>query len=413
MADSLFNKKFLSVLLRSYPQVLQNQVDSLNDDLLLQKDESDLVDRLVERMELVAPTLRPKDEWAQKVEDTKIDVSGNPLRGLSARLGRRSLVPAHRVIIEIPFDGDADLFEVQPSRYSLRLPCGHVSKATSILSFSIIEEHLDADKIGREIDSIVSNIRTHLEQVRIDCRGWNSGLRETVTASIRARKDRLLQQDKLGDSLGIPAKDDDKETRKTYTVSTIRRLKPRALSTSSANREPTLSSEDYDYILGVISKLGSDMEKTPETYMAMDEERIRDHILSTLSTHVEGGTATRETYNKEGKTDILIQIDGKNIFVAECKIWKGEKSFRAAIDQTLGYLTWRDTKAALIVFSKNRDFTNVLSTISASVPCHANHKRTLEEMGESQGRYIFQHKDDAEREFRLAVLAFNFFASDS
>ena len=407
--DLLFYGKDLLALIRAYPKALQEQVDALDDDLLLRSDESDLVDMLVQKMELVVPTLRPRSEWEQKVEDTKIDVSGDPRRGVFVDQEGTLLVPAHKITIEIPFDGDGDLFEFQPSTFTYNPPRARILKSTSILSFSIIEEQLDAESIRREIDSTVSKIVEYLGWARENCEGWNSGLRETVVASIRVRKDRLLQQDKLGDVLGIRAKDDGKEAGKAYTVPSIRRPKPRTLAASNKSREPALSNEDYDYILDVISRLGSDMEKTPETYMDMDEERIRDHMLSTLATHAEGG-ATRETFNKEGKADILIQINGKNIFIAECKIWRGEKSFQKAIDQTLGYLTWRDTKAALIVFSKNRDFTNVLSTLFASVSCHANHKRTCKRVGESQGRYIFRHKDDEEREVQLAVLAFNFFA---
>jgi hypothetical protein len=59
------------------------------------------------------------------------------------------------------------------------------------------------------------------------------------------------------------------------------------------------------------------------------------------------GQATGETFNFQGKTDILIRAQGKNIFIAECKFWKGEKVFLETIDQLLSYLSWRDSKAAI------------------------------------------------------------------
>lgn len=65
------------------------------------------------------------------------------------------------------------------------------------------------------------------------------------------------------------------------------------------------------------------------------------------------GSATGETFNKKGKTDILLRHAGNNAFVGECKFWKGEKSFLSTIDQLLGYLTWRDSKTAVIMFVKN------------------------------------------------------------
>ena len=74
---------------------------------------------------------------------------------------------------------------------------------------------------------------------------------------------------------------------------------------------------------------------------------MRDFLLMTLCTHYPNTTG--ETFNKAGKTDILVRHEGTNVFVGECKFWKGIKAFRDTIDQILGYLTWRDSKAAIIV----------------------------------------------------------------
>ena len=67
---------------------------------------------------------------------------------------------------------------------------------------------------------------------------------------------------------------------------------------------------------------------------------------------------------------VTIRVKDRNIFIAECKFWSGEKSLRETIDQLLGYLSWRDTKAAVIIFSRNRDFSGVPQTIQGSVPKH-------------------------------------------
>ncbi|MBC7894618.1 MAG: hypothetical protein H7066_04345, partial [Cytophagaceae bacterium] len=71
---------------------------------------------------------------------------------------------------------------------------------------------------------------------------------------------------------------------------------------------------------------------------------IRDHFLVQLNGQYQGG-ATGETFNYEGKTDILIRDGDRNVFIAECKIWKGETELLKAVDQILAYLHWRDTKA--------------------------------------------------------------------
>ena len=38
-----------------------------------------------------------------------------------------------------------------------------------------------------------------------------------------------------------------------------------------------------------------------------------------------------------------MRYEGKNVVIAECIVWKGEKSFLATLDQIVSYLSWRDT----------------------------------------------------------------------
>ncbi len=86
----------------------------------------------------------------------------------------------------------------------------------------------------------------------------------------------------------------------------------------------------------------------------LDEEKIRDLLLVFLNAQYEGDAAG-EVFNAAGKTDILIRVGDRNVFIAECKIWKGPKTIRDALGQLLSYLTWRDTKAALLVFIRIGD----------------------------------------------------------
>lgn len=81
------------------------------------------------------------------------------------------------------------------------------------------------------------------------------------------------------------------------------------------------------------------MERSPKAFSGMSEEDLRQHFLVQLNGHYEG-QATGETFNFDGKTDILVRVDRKNIFIAECKFWRGPESFSQALDQLLGYATW-------------------------------------------------------------------------
>lgn len=72
--------------------------------------------------------------------------------------------------------------------------------------------------------------------------------------------------------------------------------------------------------------------------------------------HVKG-TVTGVPPGLEG----YVSISGKNVFIAECKVWHGEKELLDAIDQVLSYMNWRDTKAAIPIFNRNANFTSVLA----------------------------------------------------
>jgi hypothetical protein len=152
--------------------------------------------------------------------------------------------------------------------------------------------------------------------------------------------------------------------------------------------------------------MATTMERDPATFATLGEESLRSLFLATLNSHFQG-QATGETFNAEGKTDILIRVNDRNVFVAECKIWKGSQSLSAAIDQVLGYAAWRDTKTAILLFSRNKDFTSVIEQIDKVVHDHACFKKTLAKRGDTEFCYKFRSRDDPNRELTLTVLAFN------
>ena len=65
--------------------------------------------------------------------------------------------------------------------------------------------------------------------------------------------------------------------------------------------------------------------------------------------------ATGETFDYEGKTDILIRSEGEEYFITECKYWNGPKKLSDTVDQLLSYTSWRDTKAAIVIFNRQKN----------------------------------------------------------
>ena len=402
--ELLFRSKDLSALISTWESRLKDEIEEWNPNRILSTSEHDLVAYLVGRFTLDPPSLLRDQVYIDQEGETNIDVS----RRFEYNLGRLGPyhVPGSYVTVGIPFEGDGGLFRFKASTYSSNPPYGQVSGSSVLVSFQDVK--LDPQRLRNEIDTLLGNIEQHLEWIRNDCNQWNDRVLEIAKQCIHNRKQRLLEHSDMVSALGLPMKrrsDADSSLNFPLVRKKLSLPLPRT-PIEPFKPELTLSDSDYDNILDIIDRLALQIERSPSTFVNMREENIRDIILVNLNGHYEGD-ATGETFNAEGKTDILVRAEDRHAFVAECKIWKGEMALHAAIDQILDYLTWRDTKTSLIIFSENVDFTRVLSSIMKSVPQHPNYKGELRKVSETHVRYLFRQKHDRARDLYLAIQVFN------
>ena len=277
-----------------------------------------------------------------------------------------------------------------------------------MLTILITGTNLEAREVRQRINHILDSIDSALTTLREDAKTLNRQLESMARLRIEQRRKKLLADQNLVASLGFPLKQHN-DPPKTYTASEVRRKitpVPPSASSMPYEPEPALGEADYEHILEVIENMAQVMERSPSAFSTMDEESLRSHFLVQLNGHYEG-QATGETFNYEGKTDILIRSEGKNIFIAECKYWAGPQKLTEAINQLLGYSSWRDTKVAVIVFNRNKGFTKVLEAIQSTTKAHPNCKRELNKRSETSFRFILSHRDDTNRELTLTILAFD------
>ena len=149
------------------------------------------------------------------------------------------------------------------------------------------------------------------------------------------------------------------------------------------------------------------MERSPSAFESMGEEDLRTHFLVQLNGHYEG-QATGETFNYEGKTDILIRTEGRNIFIAECKYWGGpKKAYRKPSTSFLairaGAIPRRPSSS-----STGRKTSPVfwMSSLKPWPPMRTSSGRSIQSQTVSSGT-SFAHRDDPNRELTLTVLVFD------
>lgn len=402
-SDHLFGKVDWFSVERSQQEKMRLEISNLDRSRLLNSSLDDLADYFEGKFTLDVPTL-DKEAIIADQKEKDIDVSWDRSRCWSTP--GPHFVRGTELSLSIPFDGDPELFHVQPSSYTMNSPQAEVGKGHLILR--IADTKPDAARIRAEFDRRLQHIEGNLTNLRNCVVPYNKAIRASAMQQLEARKMKLLSDQNLIAELGYKLRPRENES-STYAAPQVRRkLKPSLPPQSSKpfKPEPTLPTEDYEHIINVLENMTLVMERSPSAFESIDEEGLRMHFLVQLNGHYEG-QATGETFNSGGKTDILLRVDGKNIFIAECKFWGGPKKLTETVDQLLSYSCWRDTKVALMIFNRRKSFSAVLEAITPTMESHSNFKRSLPITGETRFRFVFGNGDDPARDMIVTVLAFD------
>lgn len=396
--DDLFNGGSTSELVHLVCQQAFRDLKDMSEESVLSLAVDDIVSRLVEKHRPKTVVLLEDDVWVEETE-RRTGYQYDPR-------GRKQPVAiepaAHLVVFHLPFAGDRNLLGYRPSVTSAPKPKALVG--ADELQILVGTTGKDSQKVTAEFHEIVDSIKQHLAITTSDLAEVEAQIGDVARPFLARRRDELLRARGLVASLGYPIKRRS-ESPQTYVTPTIRRkIKPK---TAVAHQpEPVLDEVEYANILNILDNMTRVMEKSPRAFKSMREEDIRQHFLVQLNGQYEG-QATGETFNYAGRTDILIRLDGRNIFVAECKFWDGEKALLEAIDQLLSYLTWRDTKAALVIFNRNKNLSAVIDSAERAARQHLHYKRGPVEESETRRRYVFGSPGDRTREIIVTTMIFD------
>jgi hypothetical protein len=306
----------------------------------------------------------------------------------------------------LPFTGNRNFFFYEPEGWIKEFPRAEV-RADELL-IAIGGAWYTPQALEDIVDKQVANIGKWLERFRADAARHKQDLPGRLRQRLQEKQQKAEGEAKTAAGLKYPLKKRDNALQTYKLPSSPKPLvpKPTPSASAKADREFTLDEADYQDILRICESMSLVMERSPTVFEKAEEEHIRVHYLVQLNGQYQG-KATGETFNNIGKTDILIRHENKNVFVAECKFWEGYEGLKKTVDQLLGYTTWRDTKTALIIFSRNLDFTSVISEAQRAMKDHKHFKTGPTKDGESRFRYVFTHPQDQQRDIVVTVLLFN------
>ncbi len=388
---------------------MRNEISLKTNDYILNVDVNEWKQYFIEKYNFIPLTVFPNEVIVNHLATEKTK---------SKNFGIEYETEVYRFELKIPFTGSASLFMLRPTISKITHKKVDTQKnpgsESGFVIFTFTLHQLNEEQFKYEKQSLIDLVVQNIPYINEDLEKFKLDVINLFDLTYNLRKEKILSENLFFESLDINV---ERNTDKIFEVPFIQKseiLSPvvNDQTTKKYVKNPTLNNKIYDNILNVINIFFKSVEKKPSIYKSKDEEGLRDYILPTLETRYSliDSTVTGETFNKGGKTDILIKYkDGTNLFIAECKIWKGEAVLYETIGQLFNrYLTWRDSKVAIIFFVSNKDFSKTLITIQEAAK---NHSYFLKENGirdESSFSYIFHFPEDKEKKIFLEIMAFHF-----
>lgn len=388
---------------KSYFEQIKEEIRYQEKEYLLSVDEEEFIEYIYQKFTLEPITI--------SIDSEHISEPQKKIESVPDWRGVLYNTETYTFTIQYNFTGTADLFKIQPTPYLMTTYDISVNEVRNTVSFSFKMINKNPEEFQQKKQNAFHNAFANVDYLRENVNNYMQGLKSKIQDYFSRIKSGLKSENDFFAAINVKV---NKHTASVFSVPTIKKKiipQPQIASKQEFSSAPTMSQEMYSDVLKVIYDLGKAIEKKPSLYKKKDEEALRDQFVLMLETRYDSITSTGETFNKNGKTDILLKYadDGTNVFIAECKIWKGAKKYREAINQLFDrYLTWRDSKVAIILFVQNKDFTSVLTEIQSATKAHRYYTKDVGKRGESSFSYIFHLPNDTAKEVFLEVMAFHY-----
>lgn len=357
-----FEQSDLNVVLQSQTAKIQSRIDKFTDDEIMENNLEILAHNVGEEFRIDPLALHEEDTERRSVQNEKIRKWFDPARYL-IREGQSEYrdVDGITLTFVFPFSGSRFLFECRPSRfYVAHYP--EISLGQSELSIGYqyatddVKQDGWKDLVFNQLDEDIKMIKQGIEWVNSDIQRYNLGFSSTVMSFLETRRSKIETFYNVAQMFDVSVKKTPYGSRIIAPVK--RHIYPIAHQRRTQERTYCIETANYEEILAIIRNTGASLERTPNSYRSMGEESLRNVLLVSLNSSFYGA-ATGEAFRNQGKTDICIEAENRAAFVAECKMWTGEKEVASALTQLDNYLTWRDCKTALIYFVRRKDFLSV------------------------------------------------------
>lgn len=323
------------------------------------------------------------------------------------RLGEEIQLEAMYVRINIPILHNSEVREILeflPSSFSLSMP-----------KITVDRGWITTETIASEsnVDMVINGLKSDIETRNKDIDQGNKELRDNLVNFFKEKRLQLEKEQELLESISkkvsIPLK------QKADIASVIptaikynQAIKSIAPPQADHPKEYILERDKFNAILNLIDNSCRMFERTPLTFSKLEEEELRNVILSHLNGVFEGN-AVGEVFSKRGKTDIYLPVNKGAAFIAECKYWKGAKTLGSAVKQILGYLTWRNSFGVLIMFSNRKNFSDILTSVDETISNLDSFVKGKEKIAENHIKAYHFLPEDEKKYIEMHYLIYNLY----
>lgn len=417
--EYLFEKGDTRSTFENYSLKIKKEIEMLSNDQICNTDLEELADYYFDKYQIEPITIF-KDNIIEKMIEIKIKTH-NPFYGGDYYEQQYFIADGYKIIHEIPFEGDTNLLYLRPStHYMSRFQVDNIINSTDekygqiVFSLEFTKNELENNKdnikvfVSNKFNTELRNYYGTITTINSEVTTYDNNLRNTIMSFLQARLKKASDYISLSEKLDIPlVQNPNAPNIKPILLKKVKKDKLMTFPMQKQKEtEYEISDSDYNNIKSVIDLACVSMEKSARTFYKLQEEELRDIILSNLNTHYQG-TATGETFNKRGKTDIYIPFDNKFGYIGECKIWHGIKKFNEAIEQLFSYMTWRDTKTSLIIFNKDaKDFKKILETVNEDLKKNELCENLIKTK-DNQWQCIFKKYEDSEEKIKMNICIYD------
>lgn len=389
---------------------VHKKVDSMSNEEIMANDSEILAENIYQEFHIPPVEIFNEDESKRSIKAEKIKKYIDPFM---RDYGDKEYKYFDGIVATFyyPYSGERDLFKCKASTFSVS-GYPEIDLENEYISFRVEKtlNEMDGDNAKEKLLGSVSHdlnaIKTGIGYANSDAEEFNLSLKSQTLGFIQDKKKKVESFYSIAQALEITIEKKDFIARHIPIKRNILPIEHKYKS------EPyyCISDEEYNDILSMIKHTASTYERTPSSYKSMKEEDLRNTLLAALNGTYQGD-ANGEVFRNSGKTDISIESENRAAFIAECKMWTGQKEVERAIHQLDSYTTWRDCKTALVYFVRRKDFLKTLDNMRGALN-NIGCVKKVKEMDKNEFDVLVFSEKNVGQKIKMRVMLFNLYSGE-